>query len=209
MKKDREELTRIHKEKCRELKEIRARIAADLGVELNQRECTYKGYCSGTCPACKSEEIRLNAAIVKKQAEGMNLKGRMTAAGLAAAAALCLSGCTVSKQEILEGDTQLPDTPSVTTAPESDMSGQMVEPGQDLTVDPALDGETGNDASGAGETGQKDTPEDCTAQYETEGDYELSESRDPQEDGSSQAGYEIQGEIIPDMDGPDAEDGNG
>ena len=93
MKKSREELNRIHKEKCRELKQIRAKMAEDLGVELHQTECTYEGYCSGSCPKCKQEELRLNAAIIKKQLEEADIKRRVAAVGLTTAAALCLSGC--------------------------------------------------------------------------------------------------------------------
>lgn len=93
MKRDRAELDRLHKEKCRELKQIRAKMAEDLGIDLKQRECTYEGYCSGTCPKCKSEELALNAAILKKQMEDANLKARVAAAGLTTVAAVCLSGC--------------------------------------------------------------------------------------------------------------------
>ena len=98
MKKSKKELTRIQKEKCRELKEIRARMAEDLGIELHQRECTYEGYCSGTCPACRKEELQINAALLKKQMEETNLKGRIAAAGLTTMAALCLTGCNTSGQ---------------------------------------------------------------------------------------------------------------
>ena len=34
MKRSKEELGRIHKEKCKELKAIRAKIAEDLGIDL-------------------------------------------------------------------------------------------------------------------------------------------------------------------------------
>lgn len=94
MERSREELTRIHKAKCSELKKIRAKMAENLGIELHQRECTYQGYCSGTCPACRKEELLLNAALLKRQMGETNLKGRAATAGLAAAAALCLAGCT-------------------------------------------------------------------------------------------------------------------
>lgn len=87
MKRSKEELGRIHKEKCKELKAIRAKIAEDLGIDLQQRECTYEGYCSGTCPKCKSEEMRLNLAIMKKQMEAADVKRRAAAAGLTAVAA--------------------------------------------------------------------------------------------------------------------------
>ena len=103
MKKSKDELNRIQKKKCRELKEIRAKIADNLGIELHQRECTYEGFCSGTCPACRQEEIRLNTALLKKQMQEVNLKGRVAAAGLAAAASLCLTGCSPSDQNMTEG----------------------------------------------------------------------------------------------------------
>lgn len=69
MRRSREELGRIHKEKCKELKQIRAKMAEELGVELHQTECTYEGYCRGTCPKCRQEERKLNAAILKRQLE--------------------------------------------------------------------------------------------------------------------------------------------
>lgn len=112
MKKNREELARIHKEKCRELKQIRAKMAENLGIELHQRECTYEGYCSGTCPACRSEELRLNAALLKKQVEEANLKGRVAAAGLTAVAALCLTGCNTPDRDVTEGVATMLDSGS-------------------------------------------------------------------------------------------------
>lgn len=106
MRMSREERGRMHKEKCRELKQIRAKMAEDLGIELHQSECTYEGYCSGTCPKCRSEELQLNAAIMKKQMEEINLKGRVAAAGLTTVAALCLSGCSLPGRAVLEGEEQ-------------------------------------------------------------------------------------------------------
>lgn len=58
----------INKEKCRKLKQIRKRLADTLHIDLHQRECTYEGPCSGTCPKCKQEEQQLNQAILKKTA---------------------------------------------------------------------------------------------------------------------------------------------
>ena len=110
MERSREEQTRIHRAKCRELKKIRAKMAEDLGIELHQRECTYQGYCRGTCPACRKEELLLNAALLKRQLGEANLKGRAATAGLTAAAALCLAGCT--PPDLTEGATVFSgDTP--------------------------------------------------------------------------------------------------
>ena len=98
MERSREELGRIHKEKCKELKQIRAKMAEDLGVELHQTECTYEGYCSGTCPKCKQEEWKLNAALMKRQLQEADIKRKVAAAGLTTVAALCLSGCNGIEQ---------------------------------------------------------------------------------------------------------------
>ena len=121
MNQSKEELNRIHKKHCKELKEVRARIAKDLGIDLKQRECTYEGYCSGTCPKCKSEEMRLNAAILKRQLEEADVKRKVVAAGLTTVAALSLTGCnsigggllegvTTPREEYLEGDVVYEDT---------------------------------------------------------------------------------------------------
>ncbi|MBQ2802438.1 MAG: hypothetical protein IJF07_00880 [Lachnospiraceae bacterium] len=99
---NKEELGRMHKEKCKELKKIRAQIAEELGVDLQQRECTYEGYCSGTCPKCKSEEIKLNMAIMKKQLEEKDIKRKVTAAGITTMAALSLTGCTPLTEAVNE-----------------------------------------------------------------------------------------------------------
>lgn len=108
MRKSREELGRIHKEKCKELKQVRAKIAEDLGVDLHQTECTYEGYCSGTCPKCKSEEWKLNMAIMKRQMEEADVKRRVTAAGLTTMAALSLAGCNVVDPMTVDGAIEEP-----------------------------------------------------------------------------------------------------
>ncbi|MBR6626712.1 MAG: hypothetical protein IKL04_01850 [Lachnospiraceae bacterium] len=108
MKRSKEELGRIHKERCRELKGIRAQIAQDLGIELHQTECTYEGYCSGTCPKCRSEELRLNAAMLKKQLQEADLKRRVTAAGLTTVVALGLTGCDIGDVYVTEGTPSMP-----------------------------------------------------------------------------------------------------
>lgn len=127
MKKSRQELDRIHKEKCRQLRQIRAVMAKDLGIELNQRECTYEGYCSGTCPKCKSEELKLNAALVKRQMEESDLKRKITTVGLTTVAALSLSGCGKNIEQ-LDGDViQVPYEEVCTTEERTiELEGKMV-----------------------------------------------------------------------------------
>lgn len=92
MQRSKEELEKLHKGQCRELKTIRAQMAADLGIDLKQRECTYEGYCSGTCQKCKSEEMQLNVAILKLQMQELDMKKRVATAGLTMVAAMTLSG---------------------------------------------------------------------------------------------------------------------
>lgn len=72
-----------HKEKCKKMKSIRKTIADRLGVDLHQKECTYKGECSGTCPKCEQEEKTLNRAL---------LKNSVAVAGLAMSA-ISITGC--------------------------------------------------------------------------------------------------------------------
>lgn len=138
MKRSKEELGRIHKERCRELKGIRAQIAQDLGIELHQTECTYEGYCSGTCPKCRSEELRLNAAMLKKQLQEADLKRRVAAAGLTTVVALGLTGCDIGdvyvtegtpsmpQEEVLEGDViEIMDSSESTEGTEDILMGEM------------------------------------------------------------------------------------
>jgi hypothetical protein len=39
-------------------------LAKELNVNLEQRECKYKGKCSSTCPQCQMEEELLNKALI-------------------------------------------------------------------------------------------------------------------------------------------------
>lgn len=71
----------VHKEKCKRLKAIRKKLADGLGIDLRQRECTFEGECSGTCPKCRQEEEALNRALLGK------------AAAVAVSAGLLLTGC--------------------------------------------------------------------------------------------------------------------
>ena len=51
------------KQKCNVLKRVRKQMADKLGIDLHQKECTFEGECSGTCPKCAHEESGLNAAL--------------------------------------------------------------------------------------------------------------------------------------------------
>ena len=72
-----------HREKCEQLKALRKEMADRAGVDLHQRECTYEGECSGTCPKCAKEESILNKLL---------LSGKLALAGMAVGAT-ALTGC--------------------------------------------------------------------------------------------------------------------
>lgn len=72
------------KAKCERLKQIRKDLAEQLNIDLQQKECTFKGNCKGTCPKCKKEEQILNNELLK----------RVAVLGVGALATLSLAGCT-------------------------------------------------------------------------------------------------------------------
>ena len=51
---------------CKELKEVRRKIAEENDIPLEIPECTYKGPCRGTCPRCESEVRFLEKALAQK-----------------------------------------------------------------------------------------------------------------------------------------------
>lgn len=64
---------------CKQLKEVRRRIALENDIPLEIEECTYKGECSGTCPRCEAEVQYLENSL----AERIKLGKVATVAGLA------------------------------------------------------------------------------------------------------------------------------
>ena len=64
---------------CKQLKEVRKRIAEENDIPLEIEECTYKGECRGTCPRCEAEVRYLENAL----ADRLRLGKVATVAGLA------------------------------------------------------------------------------------------------------------------------------
>ena len=64
---------------CKELKEVRRKIAEENGIELEIPECDYHGPCKGTCPRCESEVKYLENAL----ADRLRMGKVATVAGLA------------------------------------------------------------------------------------------------------------------------------
>ena len=63
---------------CKQLKEVRKRIAEENEIPLKVEECTYKGECRGTCPRCEAEVRYLENAL----AERLRMGKVATVAGL-------------------------------------------------------------------------------------------------------------------------------
>ncbi len=125
-----------HKEKCRKLKKLRKSMADQLGIDLQQRECTYQGECSGTCPKCRNEEETLNRALMAKGA----------VAAMAVATALTVTGCG---PEVLTGDVVNPsqeNTPGIDM--ESYEGAETYKPGSESNLP---DGEDPDQPAGENE----------------------------------------------------------
>ena len=61
-----------YKEQCDILKVKRKKLADELGIDLNQSECTFDGDCLGTCPKCQEEEKILNDVLLGKTEDKNN-----------------------------------------------------------------------------------------------------------------------------------------
>ena len=55
------------KKTCDILKEIRKTIGEKENIDLNQKECNFKGNCSGTCPKCEKELDMINKKVNHKK----------------------------------------------------------------------------------------------------------------------------------------------
>lgn len=78
------------KKVCRELKAVRQQIADANDIEYTPNECTHKGDCPGTCPACESEVRYLERQLNLRRALGK----AVVVAGLSLSVTSCAPGCT-------------------------------------------------------------------------------------------------------------------
>ena len=58
------------KSTCKVLKEVRRKVAQANGIPLEERECTHKGDCAGTCPYCEAEVRYLERELSKRKSLG-------------------------------------------------------------------------------------------------------------------------------------------
>lgn len=96
------------KNKCEYLKEIRKRIATENGIPLEQRECTFKGECPGTCPFCEAELRYLEKELHRRKSLGK----AVTVAGIALSSVMLFPAC--GPENTLQGEPELPPEPDTT-----------------------------------------------------------------------------------------------
>ncbi|MCQ2287748.1 MAG: hypothetical protein MJZ74_01475 [Muribaculaceae bacterium] len=105
------------KKVCNELKAVRKQIADANGIEYAPKECTHKGDCAGSCPACEAEVKYLERELSLRKALGK----AVVIAGLGLAVASCSSNggeklegevveASYCSEESLEGDVLMDDT---------------------------------------------------------------------------------------------------
>mgnify|MGYP003342741501 CR=1 FL=1 len=78
------------KKVCRELKAVRQQIADANDIEYTPNECTHKGDCPGSCPACESEVRYLERQLNLRRSLGK----AVVLAGLSLSVTSCAPGCT-------------------------------------------------------------------------------------------------------------------
>jgi len=124
------------KEKCRILKQVRAEIAKNNGIDWVIKECPHKGNCAGTCPACEAEVLELEKKLEKKRKLGQ----KVLVAGVAAGISLTVAGCTPEPAPDTMGDVAYTGSDSVTTAdaktdPETETDGYIELMGEPTVPD--------------------------------------------------------------------------
>jgi hypothetical protein len=83
---------------CKQLKEVRKRIAEENDIPLEMEECTYKGECRGTCPKCEAEVRYLENALAERLRIGKVATVASLALGLAATTAQAAESIPVLSQ---------------------------------------------------------------------------------------------------------------
>ena len=102
------------KNRCEYLKEVRRRIATENAIPLEQRECTFKGECSGTCPFCEAELHYIEKELHKRRTLGK----AVTLAGIALSS-LAFGACETSSNYVPSSGTTGYAPPVFSTAADS------------------------------------------------------------------------------------------
>lgn len=57
----------VERRKCDVLKDIRKQVAARHELDVDFRECTFRGRCAGTCPKCEEELSQINQQLSQRE----------------------------------------------------------------------------------------------------------------------------------------------
>ena len=90
---------------CKVLKEVRQKIADANDIPLQERECTHKGDCAGTCPYCEAEVRYLERELSKRKSLGK----AVAVAGISLSA-VTMAGCATSEPVSTNSDSVRADS---------------------------------------------------------------------------------------------------
>ncbi len=111
------------KSKCKVLKDIRKKIAAENDIAYVTSECKYQGECSGTCPKCEAELRYLEEELVKRK----NLGKTVAVAGIAAALVVGSTGCALTIPNQTAGAPPVQDTTYETQPFDDEPDSETIE----------------------------------------------------------------------------------
>ncbi len=116
---------------CNELKAIRKKIAEANDIEYTPNECTHKGECAGTCPACEAEVKYLEKQLSMRQLIGK----AAVVAGLSLSVASCVGGIgSPTKGDVARVDS---DTVEALAGDVEALAGDVACPVDSATIDSA------------------------------------------------------------------------
>lgn len=118
------------KHTCEYLKEVRQRVARENDIPLEQRECTFEGECSGTCPRCEAEVRYIESELRKRRSLGK----AVSIAGIALSS-MMVTGC---HPNTLQGEPELNPDDTVTAAADTAAASDTLRdnPADTLTTAP-------------------------------------------------------------------------
>ncbi len=133
------------KEKCRILKEIRAKIAEENNIEYVVSECTHKGDCKGTCPKCESEVRYLEKQLERRKNLGKSVAVAGLVAGIGFSAMSCeyleekggsdIQGDLRAVEETLDGNIETEVTEGIFPEEEEQEDGELMgEPIEEVEI---------------------------------------------------------------------------
>ena len=100
--------SKIGKEKCRQLRCIRERIAKENGIPYEPGRCDNDGPCAGTCPACDREEAYIDRCLreMENQGETVKLVGICDDEVKFTLNAECFTGAVQDREEVIKWERQ-------------------------------------------------------------------------------------------------------